>query len=339
MESAVPSRRDGFTLIELLVVIAIIAILVALLLPAVQQAREAARRAQCKNNLKQVGLALHNYEETHKQFPAALLNSGRLTNGSTINGPTRNTTGWTMLLPFMDETARFDKWDFDQASSASNPRAGGTPGDDTTNAPLWQDAPKGLVCPSHPDGGQKLLRGVGNPADFYSANNATRISYLFSTGVFTDYNSNYTAYNSDIRQGAFGNNGGATLAQFVDGTSNSFAVGESWGGGLEKTSSVYGPYALVGTHTCCHGRTLANSSSVLQQANVAPYLASYGLNATYNNDALKRSYAWEWRSGHAGGGHFLMGDGAVRFVSENMDRLNFTRMAFIHDNGTVELGD
>ncbi|MDA0589272.1 MAG: DUF1559 domain-containing protein [Planctomycetota bacterium] len=339
MGSVAPNRRDGFTLIELLVVIAIIAILVALLLPAVQQAREAARRAECKNNLKQVGLALHTYVETHKQFPAALINSGRYSNGSTVNGATRNTTGWTMLLPFMDETARFDKWDFNQGSSTSNPRAGGIPGNDTTNAPLWQDVPKGLVCPSHPDGGQKLRRLPGRTTDYYSANNATRISYLFSTGVFTDYNANYTAYNSDIRQGAFGNNGGATLAQISDGTSNSFAVGESWGGGLHKTSTVYGPYALVGAHTCCHGRTLSNSSTVLQQANVRPYLANYGLNATFNNDALKRSYAWEWRSGHAGGGHFLMCDGAVRFVTENMDRLNFTRMAFIHDSGTVQLGD
>ena len=100
-DSGAGRRRRAFTLIELLVVIAIIAILVALLLPAVQQAREAARRSQCKNNLKQSGVALHNYHDVHSQFPAALLNSGRYTTGNAKNGPTRNTTGWTMLLTLM----------------------------------------------------------------------------------------------------------------------------------------------------------------------------------------------------------------------------------------------
>ena len=103
-------RRRAFTLIELLVVIAIIAILVALLLPAVQQAREAARRSQCKNNLKQSGVALHNYHDVHSQFPAALLNSGRYTGGVGVNGEVRNTTGWTMLLPYIDEAARLQRF-------------------------------------------------------------------------------------------------------------------------------------------------------------------------------------------------------------------------------------
>ena len=93
--------RGGFTLIELLVVISIIAVLVAILLPAVQQAREAARASQCRNNLKQWGIALHSYHETHSVFPPALLNSGRYnspafySNGNSV----LNTTGWVLLLP------------------------------------------------------------------------------------------------------------------------------------------------------------------------------------------------------------------------------------------------
>ena len=114
-------RRQGFTLIELLVVIAIIAILVALLLPAVQQAREAARRTQCKNNLKQWGLALHNYHDVHSIFPAALLHSGRYNSASFYDpaGTNRvmNTPGWVLLLPFVDQAAAYDQYSADEASS------------------------------------------------------------------------------------------------------------------------------------------------------------------------------------------------------------------------------
>src|ERR1700752_790548 len=101
------SPHRGFTLIELLVVIAIIAILIALLLPAVQQAREAARRSQCKNNLKQLGLAIANYESTNKLYPAAMLGSGRYNNPAYFAAPSahriKNTTGWALLLPYMDQ--------------------------------------------------------------------------------------------------------------------------------------------------------------------------------------------------------------------------------------------
>ena len=114
-------RRVGFTLIELLVVIAIIAILIALLLPAVQQAREAARRTECKNKLKQLGLALHNYHDTANSFPAALYSSGRYNNAAYFaNNGIKNIPGWQMILPDMDQAPLYSQFDFGYSMVASN---------------------------------------------------------------------------------------------------------------------------------------------------------------------------------------------------------------------------
>ncbi len=116
-------RRRAFTLIELLVVIAIIAILIALLLPAVQQAREAARRSTCKNNMKQIGLALHNYHDTHRVFPYASSHQGR---ACTTARSILNHKGWLMLLPFIDQAPLYNKFNFSIAASTSAVSGTGT---------------------------------------------------------------------------------------------------------------------------------------------------------------------------------------------------------------------
>src|SRR5688572_27416461 len=150
------SKSSAFTLVELLVVIAIIGILVALLLPAVQAAREAARRMQCANNLKQFGLALHNYHDTFKVFPPALLNPGRPTNAVLVaNYPegVRNHTGWLFLLPFLEMTTVHSQINFNFATCQDNPNAGGPAPNSAINDPITGQRYKIFECPSHPAAG------------------------------------------------------------------------------------------------------------------------------------------------------------------------------------------
>lgn len=341
----------GFTLIELLVVIAIIAILIALLLPAVQQAREAARRTQCRNNLKQWGLALHNYHDTFNVFPPALNGSGRINNATfpnfySGNNKVQNVTGWVFLLPNIEQAGAYSKFDFNQTGSLSNPYGMPIAGTTTVNpnvAVTSMPLPA-LACPSDPQGGDISSAGPLNQGDFYSRENARRASYGFNTGSFTDYNTAFGAYNADIRQGAFGNNGAAKMAQITDGTTNTILVGESWGG-RRKTSTSFGPWGLTGTHTCCHLYTPSSSSTVLSLATLTDanqYGPRFTINANYTAatapftpDPLKRQYAWGYGSGHTGGIQVTLGDGSGRFLSENIDMLVFWQLNYIHDGAVI----
>lgn len=324
-------NNAGFTLVELLVVIAIIGILVALLLPAVQSAREAARRTKCGNNLKQIGLALQNYHDTFGTFPPALLGSGRFNNSGyhASHGGVKNTTGWTLLLPFFEETSMFDNYDFGQCSSSSSPYGHAVAGSDLTNHEIYSQRLEGLECPSHPESGLSSSSGAGGTS-FYSRRDAVRTSYLFASGVFTDYNDKYTVYNYDIRQGTFGNDGAANMASITDGTSNTIAVGEAAGGRF-KTSSSYGPWGLNGTHTCCHGRVVSGSSATVTHANNPIYARDWHINSAYGGDAQGRTYAWVFSSLHPGGAQFVFNDGNTRFLAEDMDYELFCRLNYIHD--------
>ncbi|MBD3672283.1 MAG: DUF1559 domain-containing protein [Planctomycetaceae bacterium] len=347
------SRRFGFTLIELLVVIAIIAVLVSLLLPAVQQAREAARRSTCKNNLKQMGLALHNYHDTFSVLPPALVHSGRNTNSNpSIDNPYGlNTTGWMLLLPYMDQAPLYNQHNFALSGGNSYPRNPVLAGTDpnANNATISQSVPV-MNCPSHPAAGVNSV----NSSSWYYRDNQPRSSYLFCTGYFVDYNDNYGYYKGNAnryRQGAFGNDGAARFRDITDGMSNTTLIGEAWGGEGFKCSSHYGPWGLSGIHTSVHGRVVSgayvNNYSDAQWANWgrdwkinAAYRAwdsGYWCTSAQNSRGVKLAYAWAFNSGHTGGAQFLMGDGSVKFLSENMDYKTFCLANYVSDSIPIDL--
>lgn len=181
------NRLRGFTLIELLVVIAIIAILVALLLPAVQQIRESARRVQCRNNLKQIGLALHNYHETHDRFPIG-------------NVPGTNFAFQSMILPQLDQTAIYQRIDFRAGScfdwKATLPRSA-DPGAATVMV---------YYCPSDPNSARQTetASGVYLPTDYLGVSGTTPVDF----------------------DGALFSGSRTSFRDFTDGTSTTMMVGE-----------------------------------------------------------------------------------------------------------------
>ena len=326
-------RGRGFTLVELLVVIAIIGILVALLLPAVQSAREAGRRSQCQNNLKQIGIALHEFHDTHNKMPAAIIHSGRYGAAPPVYcGPevcykgqpyaVYNHSGFVALLPFMEQKNLFDQYRYDMVASSSNPVGqplGQDPSGTNPNHDLIGTTPgvashilKIHQCPSDRD--TELVTYASGSADYYEATNLARSNYLFNSGGSTDYDGNWSTLGPYYR-GAFGNNGAAKLADYIDGTSNTIAVGESK---KNKTWNQFGAYWGAGTHTAVHG--------------YVPYwdpgfTPNYKYGICDGSLNLRCQYAWGYGSNHPSNTLFVMGDGAVKPIPDGITIQVFAAMA------------
>jgi prepilin-type N-terminal cleavage/methylation domain-containing protein len=336
-------HRYAFTLIELLVVIAIIAILIALLLPAVQQAREAARRTQCRNNLHQIGLGLHNYHSTFNLFPCANFFSVQDSTGYRSAGVN------AMLLPYIDQAPIYNQLDFNARML-----------DQAPNNTLKNTRLKNMLCPTDVGwraqeagnnyvfcGGPSLFMLSPNPAVGIGGPPGTQINYGDQNGMF------------NMRLAI-------SFAMLPDGSSNTIAASEAligdnntaWFGGTDTPTTMILPNDLVRGIAFPAGMPNTFASKALLDAYgascrnsgvmTAPSAANHHstnhrewingqpgqtifntLNPPNSNnpdchECTNCSWydsrgVWTARSRHTGGVTVLMGDGAARFVSENID--------------------
>jgi prepilin-type N-terminal cleavage/methylation domain-containing protein/prepilin-type processing-associated H-X9-DG protein len=345
MKSAVSHSR-GFTLIELLVVIAIIAIMIALLLPAVQKVREAAARTQCTNNLKQMGLALANFNDVYKRLPAALINSGRYScGGNCANyvGPEvnfgaapyaiYNHSGFVALLPFIEQAALFKVYNYRMVGSSSspyglaigpNPNGGLQPANPAVAPNRWvaQQIVPVYVCPADDNPPNKYFCSNGYPGygtGFYESVYPSRSNYLFNCGATDDY-SGYWPSASLGSKGPFGHNGAAALAKVPDGTSNTIAIGESK---QLHQSQCYGPIWGAGVHTATMGLventlwTTPNSGECTNNAAKCPCQGGSSKTGPWCE------YAWVFGSWHTEVTNFVFLDGSVRGINDGINQATF----------------
>lgn len=322
-------RTRGFTLIELLVVIAIIAILVALLLPAVQQAREAARRSTCKNNLKQIGIALHNYHDTHNVFPYSVSHSSSCTSGSAIGtGHSLNHRGWLMVLPFIEQSALYASFDFSLAGATA--RAGGTytgprPGEPgNANDVVVSTSIPTFLCPS--DDGPEKFTNASDANYAIASGTSTRLgahtNYDFSVERTSSGCNNWLLSSRTTRR-AFGHDGCSKMRDLRDGTSNTVLVAETTRQTWNGVAQTWGYSKWVG-----HGVDLTYSRGI-----------NFWECCSWDSPPFARTPVITGRLGdwstvgslHTGGAQVVLGDGSVRFISENIDATTRNRLAYIAD--------
>ncbi len=303
------NHRTGFTLIELLVVIAIIAMLIALLLPAVQQAREAARRTQCRNHLKQLGLALHNYHDQANSLPPGYIDTRA---GA---GPDRD-GGWAWaahLLPMLDQGPLFNSLDmryhpYGTLGTVSDPEGRNQK---ATAVPLTF-----FACPSD----TKPATDASNASSAGGTSALATSSYCANLGAF-DGDACSESGNNVItparNNGLFVVNKVVAFRHVTDGLTNVIAVGEvTWQPLTDIGGTKYGSdrQFILGSIASGGGPRCTN-----QGANTnGPFLHLRSTRKKLNGP-LTSGVHRAFHSMHAGGAHFLMGDGSVRFISENID--------------------
>ena len=298
--------KPAFTLVELLVVVTIIGILIAMLLPAVQAAREAARRIQCGNNFKQVGVAMHDYHAAIGVFPPGTITWQGLPATGCTASPDGSATyigwGWgTFILPYLDQQPLYDRFDFRGRSGTydalGNPNSTTLPG---RNMPLGETRLPVYMCPTDPQAGELCQCTMTT----YSGHTSNPLEDWAMSNMAGVCDSARTLCNS-IQQkqgkesdGVLGGVQSCSLEQIEDGASNTLLIGEVTGGGR-------------GTHYGFYWVTLGVNDTG-QGINGPGTIPGKGTFALYSMKGGFSSY-------HPGGCHFVQADGSVRFLSATID--------------------
>ncbi len=295
-------RQRGFTLIELLVVIAIIAILIALLLPAVQQAREAARRSQCKNNLKQIGLALHNYHSTYSAFPSLRLDHSRIQPNSSST-PGWTALGWmTSILPFIEHQNLYERYDFNRNWY------------DPVNEAVISTTIPVYKCPTALNDTPTVSGQFAPPWGTATYSNAATTDYIGSAGLLGGLRrTGWVRPDLDTLNAGVINMRSNRFRDIRDGTSMTLAATEA-----------HGRPAVWRGSQISSGESLSSSGNV-PGAWAAPNgmwfrgfthdgLTQPGPCAVNCSNFIGGIYAF-----HPGGAHGLLADGSVRMLSESTD--------------------
>lgn len=342
--------RKGFTLVELLVVIAIIGILVGLLLPAVQAAREAARRMQCSNNVKQLSLAAHTYHDAHKSFPigyAQLSGPGLTTFTSPTQG--RQTSWLTGILPFIEQSNLFNQINFAQGIALPAPANPPLLTGNNINAWVATQKVPGFKCPSDSspdtlaargDTPTGVLRNIPFAVTSYKgvagANwgfgnlaiqsngapwNVTRFGVTNPSNGLDRGNGMYMrGWNNPYR---------TNISDVTDGTSNTLMIGESVSACCDYN------WWWLSSGTIATTSIPLNSRAYCTAYNPATMTKRAGLIAC--RDDWNNNYGFV--SEHTGGGNFGLADGSVRFISDSVDRDNYRASATISGGEVTNLGE
>ena len=354
------SPRRGLTLVELLVVIAIIGVLVALLLPAIQAARESARRASCVNNLHQFGVALHSHHEAKKAFPAGSLTKPDTMTANLLNADGVFANGFTLLLPYLEETVLAEQYDdqvtwYMQRASVANVKVAMFICPSVENYPNpYQDGFIGFAA-------QAVASPLGDTLG--------RTDYVMSKGVSDAYCRAPTQIPANER-GVFDYKLSTGTKHITDGTSKTFAMGEGAGGpgwliclnpgcttpdaptpipqfsnqpyyarqfwiGSGNARKIFASFKWVSTGHLASTYDPLNKNPVTQVLfdDLADRAESRG---TLNNSANTHRTP-NFRSDHSGGGNFLLADGSVQFIADSIDLATYRALSTLANGENVEL--
>ena len=290
-------RRSAFTLVELLVVIAIIGMLIALLLPAVQAAREAARRMQCSNHLKQIGLAYHNYHSTHRVLPFMC--------GYML---ARTGTASALILPYLEQQNLYGQFDFNRAMN------------DPANTNAVTTPVATFICPSDPQGGKPILANRTQPDK--NPSECHGLWYAPSMGPLHDRYPRgegcvycEAGHDSYCCQGEdFASHGSPFPAMFArlpvsarfadirDGLSNTIMLGETLPG-----------------HSVFNGAYMQNFPGCATHIPLNTMISDDGIDSTGSSGLANWQHTMGFKSLHPGGAQFALADGSVQFLNETID--------------------